>query len=105
MHYDGNFASRREHWPNPFDGKMEYTSKARLVFEATRYDEGNGAAIILHYGGKDGFRAVLLLSIGPVSLRPLRHCDARSPRFVNVWEAKSIIVNGKNRLEQFLPFR
>jgi hypothetical protein len=104
LRYDGNFVSRRAHWPNPFDGKMEYTSKARLVFEATRYDGGNGTAIILRYGGDGGFHAVLLPPMARFHFARFDITTRDPPRFIDVWEVKSIIVNGKNRLEQFLPF-
>jgi hypothetical protein len=102
--HDGSFASRREHWEDPFSARSELSKKARIVFEATRYNEGSGEAVVVRYGGNDGFRAVLLPATGRLHLARFKVTTRDPPRFIDVWEAKSIIVNRANRLEQFLPF-
>ena len=101
---DGNFSCRCEHWPDPFSGKSVYTQQAKFVFEATKYDEGHGAAILLGYGADDGFRAILLPPKARFHLACLQFETRDLLKFADVWEAKSIAVNGQTPLEQFLPY-
>ena len=75
-----------------------------IAFQADVYDEGSGAAILVNHFGKDSFRAILVPAEGRFHFGGYV-IDAQSPiRFVDVWEVRSLKVNGKTSLEDWLPY-
>jgi hypothetical protein len=88
--YDGTFAGRGKH--------------SKIPFKADEYNEGKGSAICVYSFTDDYFNAFLLPPRGRLHFAGFVITDFHPLRFVDVWEVKSLKVNGKTNLEEWLPY-
>jgi hypothetical protein len=95
LRYDAHFYS--DYRPDPM-----LTNK--LPFGAEEYNEGRGSAIIVDHYGRNGFRAILLPAKGELRFQGFEVYAFDPPRVIDIWEAKSLKVNGKTPLEEWLPY-
>ena len=95
------------YWGNqalPSDGVYRLGDWHDKPFEAAAYDDGKGRAVVVGYFGSDGFNALLFPPHARITFENWV-VDANTP--VHEWEvcqAKSLLVNGKTPLEQWLPY-
>ena len=76
----------------------------RIQFGASAYQEGKGTAVVLSHYGADGFLAIRMPKKGRLYWAGFV-VSAPSPiRFVDVWEVRSLKVNGTTPLEKWLPY-
>jgi hypothetical protein len=91
----------------PYDGTLGNGSGWRTndLFEASAYDEGHGRVIIVSYYGTNDFKAILLPPRGQMRFEGFMFFSGREPpRFVDFWEVKRLLVNGKTSLQDWMPF-
>jgi len=88
-----------------YDGKFSADDRyGKVPFEASEYNEGKGSAIFVNCFGDDGFLAVLLPAQGHFHFGGFSVEGGTPLRFFDVWEVKSLKVNGKTPLQQWLPY-
>jgi hypothetical protein len=89
----------------PYNGKCKPSSSfSEVPFEAEAYEEGKGKAVIVSVYGENSFHAVLLPPKATFSFVGF-FIHSRGPaRFLDLWEVKSIRVNDKTPLEEWMPF-
>lgn len=90
LRHDGNFSA-------------EYDIRA-IPFDSTEYNEGKGSAIIVNHYGKDSFRAIQLPARGRFHFGGFVVDSSGPIRFLDVWEVRSLMVNGVSPLQKWLPY-
>ena len=98
LRHDGSFSSDQNIRRIPAEDNIR-----RIPFEASEYNEGQGSAIIVRHHGNDLFAAIRLPSKGRFHFAGFVVMAETPIRFVDVWEVRSLKVNGTTPLEQWLP--
>jgi hypothetical protein len=91
----------------PYDGRLRNGSgwHTNDLFDAEAYDEGHGRVIIVSYYGTNAFMAILLPTRGQMRFDGFMfYSGTEPPRFVDFWEVKQLLVNGKTSLQDWMPF-
>lgn len=76
-------------------------------FEATQYlsnPRSKGQTVIVHYLSDNGFKAIRLPKGGKVKFDKYSFEAWKEVSHFEIWEAGSLLVNGKTPLEKWLPF-
>lgn len=77
---------------------------SEVPFQASKYDEGDGAAIIVTYFSRCGFKAFHLPSGGNTTFSGFSITSSNRLTHVSIWTADKVLVNGTTRLERWIPF-
>jgi len=85
------FAGREDSQP-PINAK-EYSGKKK-----------QGKAVIIEFWGKDDFRAIRLPKQGSIKFESFKFYSFSDVLEIEVWAVKSLLINGKTPLEDWLPY-
>ena len=89
----------------PYDGRLISSEWPKNIFEAMAFDEGRGRVVIVTYYGTNDFNAILLPAGGQMVYDGFMFSSgSEPPRFVDVWEVKRLLVNGKTPVQDWMPF-
>ena len=76
-----------------------------VPFEAARYVGEGGSVIVVSFHGRDSLRLILLPAHATVRFERYELAAWKDIAAFDAWEASSILVNGRTRLEDWLPYR
>jgi hypothetical protein len=97
--------------PNDLDrpfsntGIFEAHKDSESPFDSVAYEgTNNDQVVVISYYGKEGFKAIRLPASGHIRAEKFLIHSTSLVQEIEIWEAKSILVDGHTHLEDWLPY-